>query len=377
LDRAFGRRRFLRAGAGTALALAGPWARAVGQSPSPDESDGPSPSPSVPPGHLRLLTSPDHWDPGVLVSLAADLGIDVRVSPLTDDATAFDDVRRGGAQADLVSADGQWITAYHAAGLTDVIDLADIAVVTELYPIARTMDLVSTPDGLLAYPWSWSPLQIVYDPARVGHAIGSWDVLVDPRSRGRIVIEAQQMDLVLCAARATGARDPLDMTDGELAKVTDWLTRLKPNVRRIVRHRGDAIAALASGECTLAISGLGAPDMVKDAGGPEVVAYVPSEGTIGSIEAEMVVAGAPNAVRVPAYLDAAAAAEAAAAAFLADGRPLFNERAYRLLVDSGHGARADRYLYDRPEVALEMTLTGPGARPEAYLAAAQVIFGDQ
>ncbi len=121
-------------------------------------------------------------------------------------------------------------TAYHAAGLTDLIDLSEIAVASELYPIARTMDLVATPDGLLAYPWSWSPLQIVYDPARVGHAIGSWDVLVDPRSRGRIVIEAQQMDLVLCAARAIGARDPLDMTDAELAKVTDWLTRLKPNV---------------------------------------------------------------------------------------------------------------------------------------------------
>ncbi len=34
-----------------------------------------------------------------------------------------------------------------------------------------------------------------------------------------------------------------------------------------------------------------------------------------------------------------------------------------------------RYLYDRPEVALDMTLTGPGSRPEAYLAAAQAIFG--
>lgn len=376
MDRAFGRRRFLRAGAGAALALAGPWGRVAAQSPTLEASGTPS-APPVPPGQLRFLTSPDHWDPGVLRSLAADSGVAVRISPLTDDATAFEAVRSGAVVADMVSADGGWIAAYHAAGLTDVMDLADVGVAQELFPVARTMDVVATPDGLLGYPWSWSVLQVVYDPARVSHATGSWDVLVDRRSRGRVVIEAQRMDLVLCAARATGARDPLAMTDSELAVVTDWLTQLKPNVRRIVRHRGDAIAALASGECTLAISGLGAPDLVKDAGGPAVVAFVPSEGTVGSIDAEMVLAGSPNAERVPAYLDAAAAAEVAAAAFLADGRPLFNERAYRLLVDSGHGARAERYLYDRPEVPLDMTLTGPGIRPEAYRAAAQVVFGDQ
>ena len=380
MDRAFGRRSFLRAGAGAVLALAGPGGRAVAQSPVPSGSATPSPTPSptpVPPGQLRFLTSPDHWDPGVLRALAADSGVAVRITPLTDDASAFADVASGAVEADLVSADGDWITAYRDAGLTVVIDLADIGVARELFPVARTLPILQAPDGLLGYPWSWSPLQVVVDPARIDYATGSWDVLVDRRSRGRVVIEAQQMDLVLCAARATGARDPLAMTDAELATVTDWLTQLKPNIRRIVRHRGDAIATLASGECTLAISSLGAPDLVKDAGGPPVVAFVPREGTIGSIEAEVVLAGAPNVVRVPTYLNAAAAAEATAAAFLSDGRPLFNERAYRLLVDNGHGERARRYLYDRPEVALEMTLTGPPARPEAYLTAAQVVFGDQ
>ena len=58
---------------------------------------------------------------------------------------------------------------------------------------------------MLGYPWSWSPLQVVYDPARVANAPDSWDVLVDPASRGRVVIEEQRMDLVLCAGRATGA----------------------------------------------------------------------------------------------------------------------------------------------------------------------------
>jgi spermidine/putrescine-binding protein len=381
MDQLVGRRRFLRAGAGIAaglaLGLATPLARVAAQASTPGAQGAVPSGPPVDPGLLRILTSPDHWDPGVLRSLAADRGVTVRVTPLTDDAGAFTDVSRGDLVADVITGEGGWIAAYHAAGLIEPLDLSRIEVAQELYPVARTMDLLQTPEGMLGYPWSWSPLQIVYDPTRVASAPDSWAVLLDPRHRGRIVIEEQRMDLTLCAAKAIGAQDPLDMTDAELAAATDWLTQLQPNIGRIVHHRGGVIDALATGECALAISSLGAPDLVKDAGGPEVVAFVPKEGTIGSIEAEMVSAGAANLDRVPAYLDAAASASASASAFLSDGRPLFNELARRLLVDSGHGDRVRRYLYDRPEVALEMTLSGPGARPDAYLAAADVVLGDR
>jgi spermidine/putrescine-binding protein len=194
-------------------------------------------------------------------------------------------------------------------------------------------------------------------------------VLVDPRNRGRVVIDAQRLDLVLCAARATGAADPLAMSDAELATATEWLTRLRPNVRYLAQSRAEVVERLTSGECTLAIAPLGVPDLVRDAGGPELVAFVPREGTIGSLEAELAVRDAPNADRIPAWLDAAGAAEVAAASFLRDGRPLFNERALGLLTDAGHGERARRYLYDRPETVLDLVLTGPGERPDAYLAA--------
>jgi hypothetical protein len=107
------------------------------------------------------------------------------------------------------------------------------------------------------------------------------------------------------------------------------------------------------------------------------MAYVPREGTIGSLEAEVLLRDAPNAVRVPAWLDAAASAEAVAASFLVDGRPSFNERALRLLEDAGLGDRARRYLYDRPETVLDLTLTGPGTRPDDYLAAYASVFGDE
>ena len=342
MDRAFDRRRFLRVGAGLAtglaIGLATPWARVAGAGVDTRTDPGaPASGPPVPPGQLRLLTSPDHWDRGRPARRwRRSVGVAVRITPLTDDAGAFADVsqrrRRRGHRQRRRTLD----PAYHAAGLTEPHRPQPASsVAQELYPVARTMDLLADPGrdaGL--------PLELVAAPDRVRPRAGRRAHPIrgtcssTPAHRGRVVIEEQQMDLVLCAAVAIGAADPLDMTDAELAAATDWLTRLKPNIRRIVHHRGDAIDALASGECSMAISSLGAPDLVKDAGGPEVVAFVPKEGTIGSIEAEMVPTGAANAARVPAYLDAAASAEASAAAFLSDGRPLFNERAYRLLVDA-------------------------------------------
>jgi spermidine/putrescine-binding protein len=278
---------------------------------------------------------------------------------------------------DLVSADGGWITRYRSDDLVAPVEIRELAITDELFPTAFELEPLTAGEGLLGLPWSWSAMQVVCDPARVTGVPDSWEVLVDPRNRDRVVIDAQRLDLVLCAARAVGAADPLAMTDGELATATEWLTRLRPNVRHIARDRAEVIERLATGECTLAISGLGVPDLVRDAGGPELLAFVPREGTIGSLDAEVALREAPNAERIPAWLDAAGAAEVAAASFLRDGRPTFNERALQLLIDAGHGDRVRRYLHDRPETVADLLLTGPGERPDAYLAAWAAAFGEE
>jgi spermidine/putrescine-binding protein len=352
----------------------------VGATPDPTAAGTPRPSPSptpAPPGELHLLTSADHWDPGVIRTLGARDGIQVRVTPLWDDAEAHRRVVAGEVRPDLVTADGGWISRYRSDDLLSPIEVEELAIADELFPMALELEPLTAGEGLLGMPWSWSAMQVVCDPARVTAVPDSWEVLVDPRNRGRVVIDAQRLDLVLCAARAIGAADPFAMTDAELATATEWLTRLRPNVRHIARDRAEVIERLAGGECTLAISALGVPDLVREAGGPELMAFVPREGTIGSLEAEVALRDAPNAQRIPAWLDAAGAAEVAADSFLRDGRPLFNERALQLLIDAGHGDRARRYLYDRPETVAGLLLTGPGERPDAYLAAWAAAFGGE
>ena len=363
------RRRFLQAsaGAGAAAMMVGRMgASALAQSPAPAAAE---------PGALNFLTWSDHWNPDALAQVQTEQGIAVRVSDLSDNSDGLAKLQAGNSGLDLVSGDALWVPAYDANGLVEPLDLSTLAVASELYPMAREFPFFTGANGYLAYPWGWSPIQIAYDPAQVTSGADSWQLLVDPKYAGRVVMENQPVDIMLFAGKAVGAVDPYNMTDEELSKAKDWLTQLKPNVLKLVAQNGEVRDALVSGEAWIGTSNLGMPDRVKDAGGPEIMAFVPKEGSVGFIDGEMTVKGAPNMARVKPYLEYAATAEWVAQNFLDWGRPLWNEKAYGLLVDMGEQDRADRYLYNQPEVALQMTLKGPGGRVGDYLDTFNSVFG--
>ena len=53
----------------------------------------------------------------------------------------------------------------------------------------------------------------------------------------------------------------------------------------------------------------------------------------------------------------------------------FNEPAYKILVNNGHGDRARRQYYNKPENALKMTIKGPAGDEQAYVDAFNEVFG--
>ena len=102
--------------------------------------------------------------------------------------------------------------------------------------------------------------------------------------------------------------------------------------------------------------------------------FTPKEGTIGWMDAEMIVTGGANTASIRPWLEAAEQPEHMAENFLRYGRPLFNEAAYQLLVDAGHQERADRFHYNEPEIAATMTLKGPSPSTADAVAAFNEVF---
>jgi spermidine/putrescine-binding protein len=362
LSRGISRRRFLQASAGAAGALALGSLNAGRQRVSAQG------------GTFNWMTWNDHFYPEQLEEVTAGTGITPAISELAGNAEGYTRLREVGGQLDMISGDALWVPKYYEDGLIDAWDIDELEVSKTLYPIAREFAWWTTPEGYLGYPFGWSPVQIYYDPAQVSPEPDSWEVLLDPKYVGRVIVENQPEEIPAYMGKYIGAADPYNMTPEELAQAKEAMILLKPNVLRLAQQNTDTVAALANGEVWLATGNLGTDERVLEAGGPQLKVFTPKEGTIGWMDAEMIVKGGANSASVRPWLEAAEQPEYIAQNFLLYGRPLFNEAAYRILVDLGEQERADRFLYNQPEIAATMTLKGPSPSTAAAVEAFNEVF---
>jgi hypothetical protein len=174
-------------------------------------------------------------------------------------------------------------------------------------------------------------------------------------------------------ARAAGFDKPYDLTDDQLTTVKGYLEKLKPNILKFAQQATDSVAAMVSGEAWLITGNLGNEDRVKDGGGPEIKGYVPKEGTVGWHDGEMIVKEGANKALIKPFLEQSQQAELIAENFLANGRPLFNEKDIRPAEGSGQAGPAETATSTAraPDVLPTMVLKGPGTSTEKSIPAVQ------
>ena len=335
-----------------------------------------SAAPSVTPtGTFNWLTWSDHWYQAEMDKIAADTGIKANITSFSDNIDAYTKIQQVGGQVDLVSGDALWVPHYYESQLIDPFDINSLKVSSQLFSIAREFKIWTSPAGYLGYPNGWSPIQIAYDPAHVTPGADSWQVLLDPKYKKRVVVEDQPVEVMAYMGKAAGVADPYNMSADDIAKAKALLIQLKPNILRLAPQATDTIAALKSGEAWMATINLGADISVKDQGGPTLTVFAPKEGTIGWMDSEMLVHGGANNDLLMPFLEVHEQAENVAANFMINKRPLFSEAAYKLLINQGQQDLADHMLYNKPETVLTMTLKGPGSSTQAAIAAFNDVFG--
>jgi spermidine/putrescine-binding protein len=328
-------------------------------------------------GTFNWMTWGDHWIQTQLDAIEASDNITTNISELAGNAEGFAKLKEVKGQLDKMSGDALWVPdAYNKEGLIEAFDINELKVAEQLFPFARQFPIWTTPEGYLGYPFGWSPISIYYDPANVTGNPDSWEVLLDPKYKGRVVVENQPEEIVAYMARAAGFDQPYDLTDDQLTTVKGLLEQLKPNVLRLAQQATDSVNAMISGEAWLITGNIGNEDRVKDGGGPEIKGFIPKEGTVAWQDAEMIVKEGENKALILPFLEKSQQAENIAENFLVHGRPLFNEKAYQLLVDQGEKDRADRYHYNEAEDILGVSvLKGPGTSTEKSIQLFNEIFG--
>ena len=322
---------------------------------------------AAPTGTFNWMTWGDHWYQAQVDAIAATNNIKVNSTLFSDNIDAYTKVKQVGGQLDMVSGDALWVPHYFESGLIEAWDINSLNVAKQLYSIAREFPIWTKPEGYLGYPFGWSPVQIYYDPKQVTPDPTSWDLLLDPKYKKRIVVENQPVEIMAYMGKFTGAKNAYSMTPEEIATAKEAAKKLKPNILKLADQATDTIALLKTGEAWIATGNLGTDIRVKDQGGPELKVFTPKEGTIGWMDSEMVVKGGTNQNLIFPFLELAEQAEYIAANFMLNGRPLFNEAAYKILVNQGQQDRADRYLYNKPETVHTMDLKGPGLSTQAVI----------
>jgi spermidine/putrescine transport system substrate-binding protein len=361
-------------GATAAPATAAPTSGGGGAASAPASQAAASATPG-PTGTFNWLTWGDHWYQAEMDAIAQSIGIKANITSFSDNIDAYTKIQQVGGQVDLVSGDALWVPHYYESQLIDPFDINSLEVASQLFSIARAFKIWTSPAGYLGYPNGWAPIQITYDPAHVTPGADSWQLLLDPKYKKRVVVEDQPVEIMAYMGKAAGVADPYNMTDDEIAKAKALLVQLKPNILRLAPQATDTVASLKNGEAWIATINLGADTAVMDQGGPKLTTFTPKEGSIGWMDSEMLVHGGTNQKLLMPFLEVHEQAEYVAANFMINRRPLFNEKAYKLLINQGQQELADHLLYNKPETVNSMTLKGPGTSTQKVIAAFNDVFG--
>jgi spermidine/putrescine-binding protein len=324
---------------------------------------------------VNWQTWADHYLPQELSYIKKTFGISVRPTLLSDDSLGYTKVKAVHGQFDLDSADALWVPKFLKSGLIDAFDIHSIPASKELYSVATHFPFWKSGSQYLAFPHAWSSENIYYNPKYVKPKPTSWDAILDPRYKKRIVMANQPTEVCAVCGHATGAKDPYNMTAAELSRAKEWMRKLKPNILKFAGQAAEQQRADIDESAWIDIDNLGTDVVVRAAGGPIMHAATPKEGVNGWVDGEMLVRGSPQRTAALAFLNNGFTARWTAMKFLANGHPYLNEKAYKLLVNQGHKERADRFFYNEPERVFKLTLAGPAGNPQAYIDAFNEVFG--
>lgn len=326
---------------------------------------------------MNWLTWSDHFltKPNQLGNVKKLTGVTGRPQLFSDDSDSYVKVKAGGGGWDMSSEDALWVPKFYNEGLIVAFDIKSFPVSKQLYSAALDVPFWKAGSNQMGYPFGWSSLQIYYNPKYVKTKPDSYHALLNKSYKKKIVLENQPTDLMAMSGLATGAKKPYGMTKGEIASAKAFLKELKPNVLKLVSQNTEVVRALTDGTAWLTIENIGMDARVKDAGGPTILVADAKEGSYGWMDAEMLLKESKNQASFEKFINAMEQAPYIAQNFLTNGRPLFNEKAYKILVNNGHKERADKFFYNKPERPLGMTLKGPSSNAQAYLDAFNEVFG--
>jgi len=247
---------------------------------------------------LSLLVWEGYADPSFVAAFEEQNHCKVSASYMGSSDELVAKLRGGSAgNYDVISPSSDVASSIAAAGLAAPLDLGKVPSYSQLSTQLTSLPLVRVHGQVYGVPFMWGPNPIIYDTTVFPQPPDSWNVMWDPKYKGKISVW-DDLSTVYMAAQVLGYDKPdpshlYNLSDEQLEAVKKKLLELKPNVRKMWSTGGELTNLFENHEIVIAMGWpLNTADL-KKAGFP-AAETIPRENTTGWIDHLMITAGSDN-----------------------------------------------------------------------------------
>lgn len=207
---------------------------------------------------LNLLVWEGYADPSFVRGFEEQCKCKVSASYMGSSDELVAKLRGGSASNyDVISPSSDVATMIASAGLAAPLELSKIPTYSQLSPKLREMPLVRVNGNVYGVPFTWGPNPLIYDTTVFAKPPDSWNVLWDPKYRGKISVW-DELSTVYMAAQILGFDKPdashlYNLDDQQLDAVKKKLLELKPNVRKMWASGGELTNLFQNHEVVVAM----------------------------------------------------------------------------------------------------------------------------
>jgi spermidine/putrescine-binding protein len=247
---------------------------------------------------LNLLVWEGYADPSFVKSFEEQHHCKVTASYMGSSDELMAKLRGGSAgNYDVISPSSDVATSIATGNLAAPLDLSKIPSYSQLSPQLTNLPLVRVAGQVYGVPFMWGPDPLIYDTTVFANPPDSWNVLWDPKYKGKISVW-DDLSTVYMAAQVLGYDKPdpsqlYNLSDEQLEAVKKKLLELKPNIRKMWATGGDLTNLFQNHEI---VASMGWPlntVELKKINFP-VGETIPKENTTGWIDHLMITAGSEN-----------------------------------------------------------------------------------
>lgn len=188
---------------------------------------------------------------------------------------------KAGFVVDVVHPCSNDVPRWREAGLFQPMDTARLSNFGDVFERLATLPGARDDAGQWFVPFEWGASSITYRTDMVeAPADGeSWNMLFDERYKGKIAVIDSAADTWWCMAILAGVDIGQPLTDEDIAKTTELMRKLHPQVRVYTNDMTSLAQSLASGEVVMALTWNEVPVQLTGEGVPVKFAS-PKEGAL-------------------------------------------------------------------------------------------------